>query len=76
MMNRTHLSFVKRLIGKILIEVFEAIADGSNKPSKCKIRAPGYYHLAATDKLCKGHQLADSVIILGSMDIVFGEIDR
>ncbi len=51
-------------------------ADGSNKPSKCKIRAPGFAHLAAMDFMCKGYMLADSVAILGSMDIVFGEIDR
>ena len=52
------------------------IADGSNKPYRCKIRAPGYPHLQAMDFLCKGHMLADSVAVLGSMDIVFGEIDR
>ena len=52
------------------------VADGSSKPYKCKIRTPGYPHLAATDFLCKGHQLADTVMILGSLDIVFGEIDR
>ena len=52
------------------------VSDGSNKPYKCKIRAPGYPHLAAMDFLCKGHMLADSVAILGSLDIVFGEVDR
>ncbi len=52
------------------------VADGSNRPYKCKIRAPGFPHLAAMDFLCKGHMLADSVAILGSLDIVFGEIDR
>ena len=52
------------------------IADGSSKPYKCKIRTPGYPHLAGTDFMCKGHQLADTVMILGSLDIVFGEIDR
>ena len=52
------------------------VSDGSNKPYKCKIRAPGYAHLAAMDFLCKGHMLADSVAILGSLDIVFGEVDR
>ena len=52
------------------------ISDGTNRPYKCKIRAPGYAHLQGTDFLCKGHQLADSVVILGTMDIVFGEIDR
>ncbi|WP_366554003.1 NADH-quinone oxidoreductase subunit D [Aquibaculum sediminis] len=52
------------------------VSDGSNRPYKCKIRAPGFAHLAAMDHLCRGHMLADSVAILGSMDIVFGEVDR
>ena len=52
------------------------VADGSNKPYRCKIRAPGFAHLQATDFLCKGHLLADSVAVIGSLDIVFGEIDR
>jgi len=52
------------------------VSDGSNKPYKAKIRAPGYAHLAAMDHLCKGHQLADVAAIIGSLDVVFGEIDR
>jgi NADH-quinone oxidoreductase subunit D len=52
------------------------VSDGTNKPYRCKIRAPGYAHLQATDFLCKGHMLADTVAVIGSMDIVFGEIDR
>jgi NADH-quinone oxidoreductase subunit D len=52
------------------------ISDGSNKPYRCKIRAPGYAHLAATDFLGKGHMLADIAAIIGTLDIVFGEIDR
>ena len=52
------------------------VADGTNKPYKAKIRAPGYPHLAAMDHICKGHQLADVSAILGSLDVVFGEIDR
>jgi NADH-quinone oxidoreductase subunit D len=52
------------------------VADGSNRPYRCKIRAPGFMHLAAMDHMCRGHMLADSVAILGSMDIVFGEVDR
>jgi len=52
------------------------IADGSNKPYRCKIRAPGYLHLQAIDRLSKGHMLADVVANIGSIDIVFGEIDR
>jgi NADH-quinone oxidoreductase subunit D len=52
------------------------VADGTNKPYRCKIRAPGFAHLASMDFMCKGHMLADSVAILGSMDVVFGEIDR
>jgi NADH-quinone oxidoreductase subunit D len=52
------------------------VADGTNKPYRCKIRAPGYAHLQAMDVLSKGHMLADVVAIIGSLDIVFGEIDR
>ena len=52
------------------------VSDGTNKPYKCKIRAPGFAHLQAMDFCSKGHMLADMVAILGSMDIVFGEIDR
>ncbi|MBU6471197.1 MAG: NADH-quinone oxidoreductase subunit D [Alphaproteobacteria bacterium] len=52
------------------------VADGSNKPYRCKIRAPGYPHLQALDHLCKGHMLADVSAVIGSIDIVFGEIDR
>jgi NADH-quinone oxidoreductase subunit D len=52
------------------------VADGTNKPYRCKIRAPGYAHLQAMDFLCKGHQLADVSAVLGSLDIVFGEVDR
>ena len=52
------------------------VSDGSNKPYRCKIRAPGFAFLAAMDFLSKGHMLADTVAIIGSLDIVFGEIDR
>jgi NADH-quinone oxidoreductase subunit D len=52
------------------------VADGSNRPYRCKIRATGFSHLQAMDKLAKGHMLADTVAIIGSLDIVFGEIDR
>ena len=52
------------------------ISDGSSKPYKCKIRAPGFPHLQAMDYLIKGHMLADVPAVLGSLDIVFGEIDR
>jgi len=52
------------------------VSDGSNKPYRCKIRAPGFPHLQAMEFCSKGYMLADSVAILGSMDIVFGEIDR
>ncbi len=52
------------------------VSDGTNKPYRAKIRAPGFPHLAAMDHICKGHQLADVSAILGSLDIVFGEIDR
>jgi NADH-quinone oxidoreductase subunit D len=52
------------------------VADGTNKPYRCKIRAPGFAHLQAMDFLCRGHLLADVSAILGSLDIVFGEVDR
>jgi len=52
------------------------VSDGTNKPYRCKIRAPGYPHLAAMDWLNRGHMLADVSAVLGSLDIVFGEIDR
>ncbi|MDA1308645.1 MAG: NADH-quinone oxidoreductase subunit D [Proteobacteria bacterium] len=52
------------------------VSDGSNKPYRCKIRAPGFAFLSAMDFLSRGHMLADTVAIIGSLDIVFGEIDR
>jgi NADH-quinone oxidoreductase subunit D len=52
------------------------VSDGSNKPYRCKIRAPGFPHLAALEFLSKGHMLADVAALIGSIDIVFGEIDR
>jgi NADH-quinone oxidoreductase subunit D len=52
------------------------VADGTNRPYRCKIRSPGFAFLQATDHLCKGHMLADVCAIVGSMDVVFGEIDR
>ena len=52
------------------------VSDGGNKPYRAKIRAPGFPHLAAMDAICKGHMLADVSAILGTLDIVFGEIDR
>ncbi len=52
------------------------VADGTNKPYRCKIRAPGFAFLQAMDFLAKGHMLADVVAIIGSLDIVFGEVDR
>lgn len=52
------------------------VADGTNKPYRCKIRAPGFAHLQAIDFMSQGHMLADTVAIIGSMDVVFGEIDR
>jgi NADH-quinone oxidoreductase subunit D len=52
------------------------VGDGSNKPYRAKIRAPGFAHLQAMDWMCRGHMVADVSAILGSLDIVFGEIDR
>jgi NADH-quinone oxidoreductase subunit D len=52
------------------------VSDGTNRPYRCKIRAPGFGHLQTMDMLCRGHMLADAVANLGSIDIVFGEVDR
>jgi len=52
------------------------VSDGTNKPYRCKIKAPGYAHLQAMDFLCRGHMLADVSAVMGSLDIVFGEVDR
>jgi len=53
-----------------------AVSDGSNKPYRLKLRAPGFAHIAAMDEMTKGHMLADVVAVIGTMDVVFGEIDR
>jgi len=52
------------------------ISDRGNKPYRLKIRAPGFVHLGAMDEMVKGHMLADVVAVIGTMDIVFGEVDR
>jgi NADH-quinone oxidoreductase subunit D len=52
------------------------VSDGANKPYRLKIRAPGFAHLAALDEMSRGHMIADAVAVIGTMDIVFGEIDR
>jgi NADH-quinone oxidoreductase subunit D len=52
------------------------VSDGANKPYRLKIRAPGFSHLAALDEMARGHMIADAVAVIGTMDIVFGEIDR
>ena len=52
------------------------VSDGANKPYRLKIRAPGFAHLAALDEMSRGHMIADAVAIIGTLDIVFGEIDR
>lgn len=52
------------------------ISDGTNKPYKCKVRSPAYHHLQVLPQLAKGHYLADLAALIGTIDIVFGEIDR
>lgn len=52
------------------------ISDGANKPYRLKVRAPGFPHLAAMDEMARGHMIADVVAIMGTLDIVFGEVDR
>jgi NADH-quinone oxidoreductase subunit D len=52
------------------------VADGTNRPYRCHMRSTGFSHLQASDFMCKGHMLADAVAIIGSLDLVFGEVDR
>jgi len=52
------------------------VSDGANKPYRVKFRAPGFAHLSALDEMSRGHMIADVVAIIGTLDIVFGEIDR
>ena len=52
------------------------MSDGTNKPYRCKIRSPSYVHLEAMDFMGRGHTLADMPAIIGSLDVVFGEVDR
>jgi NADH-quinone oxidoreductase subunit D len=52
------------------------ISDGANKPFRVKIRAAGFAHLSALDEMVRGHMLADLVAVIGTQDIVFGEVDR
>jgi len=52
------------------------VSDGTNKPYRCRIRAPGFFHLQSLDYMSRGHMIADLVTIIGTQDIVFGEIDR
>ena len=52
------------------------VSDGTNRPYRCKIRPPAFVHLQGMDFMCKGHMLADAVATLGSIDVVFGEVDR
>jgi NADH:ubiquinone oxidoreductase subunit D len=55
---------------------FFLVSNGTNKPYRCKIRAPGFFHLQGLDFISKGHIVADVVTIIGTQDIVFGEVDR
>ena len=52
------------------------VANGTNRPYRCKVKAPGFAHLASLDFMAKGHLIADVVTIIGTQDIVFGEVDR
>jgi NADH dehydrogenase (ubiquinone) Fe-S protein 2 len=52
------------------------VSDGTNRPYRCKIRAPGFAHLAGSDFMMRHHFLPDAVAIIGTMDLVFGEVDR
>ena len=86
--HREHNASMRSMVRTYLKKVYAAVeapkgefavylvSDGSNKPYRCKIRAPGFAHLQALDFMVKGHLLADVVTILGTQDIVFGEVDR
>ena len=63
-------------IEELEFRISALVSDGTNKPYRCKIRAPGFAHLQAMDHICRGHMLADVSAVLGSLDIVFGEVDR
>ena len=52
------------------------VSDGANKPYRLKVRAPSFAHLAAINEMVKGHMLADVVSVIGTLDLVFGELDR
>lgn len=52
------------------------VSDGTNKPYRCKVRSPSYQNLQATPSMAKGHFLADLITLIGTIDIVFGEVDR
>ena len=52
------------------------VSDGANKPYRVKLRAPGFVHMAALEEMVRGHMLADVVAIIGTIDVVFGEVDR
>jgi NADH dehydrogenase (ubiquinone) Fe-S protein 2 len=52
------------------------VSDGTQRPYKCKIRAPGFAHLQGSDFMMRHHYLADAVAVIGTMDLVFGEVDR
>jgi NADH-quinone oxidoreductase subunit D len=52
------------------------VSDGANKPFRLKVRAPGFVHMSAMNEMVQGHMLADVVAVIGTMDIVFGEVDR
>jgi len=62
-----------KLLGELGVYL---VSDGSNKPYRCKIRSPGFFHLQGLDFMSNSHMLADVVTIIGTQDIVFGEIDR
>ena len=63
----------KTVVGEFAIYL---VSDGANKPFRVKLRAPGFSHLSALDELVRGHMLADVVAVIGTLDLVFGEIDR
>ena len=61
---------------QVIKEITSLLSNGTNRPYRCKIKAPGFGHLQGLDMMSKGHMIADVVTIIGTQDIVFGEVDR
>lgn len=74
--GESFLASCRRVIPDHFILFFQPLSDGSNRPYRCNIRAPGFAHLQASDAMMRGAFLPDAVTIIGTLDLVFGEVDR